>query len=181
MAGVSTIRVGKSRQSGIDEDPDLFASSDLCLRGPASPSSASDLSVDSGVDTEGFTSDEGPTYENMQFFGPTNRKSGNFESLTAALSIDCSHAAPPPPKQFADAIEDNTPVIQPGIASNQAHLQHTKHLSRIINEDHEDDYEEVMAGENLSLILTAQNPSRIDVQTLRKNKVDIDQPVAFQV
>ena len=38
----------------------------------------------------------------------------------------------------------------------------------------DNDYDNENPGQDLSLILTTQNPSRIDVQTLRKNKVRDD-------
>ena len=91
----------------------------LPLGGAVSPSTVSELSVDSGMGGDEFReasedldihkddiidSDDSPIYENTQLFVPSSRLNRSIEDMTDALTIDCHSSIPPPPPQFSDSI-----------------------------------------------------------------------------
>jgi len=197
MAAVSTPstslgRSWKRKQSVTFSDnaghPEMFVEGGSSpLRGTVSPSTVSELSVDSGVGIdegrevaedldlpkEDFNdSDDSPIYENFQFFVPSSRLNRSIEDLTDALSINCGEPSiPPPPEQFSNNIglvtKANVSVIRVSEHDNQ-NERHNK-INKTTNED--DHIYEDVDDRDLSFILSSQNPSRIDIQTLRKNKV----------
>ena len=195
MAAVSTPstslgRSWKRKQSVTFSDnaehPEMFVEGGSSpLRGTVSPSTVSELSVDSGVGSEegrevtedldlpkeDFNeSDDSPIYENFQFFIPPSRLNRSIEDLTDALSINCGEPSiPPPPEQFSDKIglvtKANVSVIRISEHGNQNEQNNNKTSTQ------DDNIYEDVDDRDLSFIMSSQNPSRIDIQTLRKNKV----------
>ena len=165
-------------------------------RGSVSPSNVSQLSVDSGVGIEEAglevvknqeiskedtidSDDNPPIYENFQFLFPESICRRSIENISGVLSITCdSLPSPPPPEQFSDRSGlVSTDTLEQG-AQDREHLQEHEgrgeHVARSRTK-HDDDknciedeniYEDIDTGQNL-----IENYPRINIQTLRKNKV----------
>ena len=104
-------------------------------------------SSDSGLGSE----DEqvSPIYENITFHHPLDK---SLLEITKQLSIDCLPSAGE--TTFAKKINGQQVTAQFDLNNN---------------ESSSDDLSD--PGDNLSLLLTSQNPDRIDVRSLRRNKV----------
>ena len=105
-------------------------------------------SSDSGLGSE----DEqvSPIYENITFHHPLDK---SLLEITKQLSIDC------------------LPSVGETTVANKIKSQEvTAQFDLNNNESSSDDLSEEL-GDNLSLLLTSQNPDRIDVRSLRRNKV----------
>jgi len=162
-------------------------------RSSVSPSTVSELSVDSGVGIEevrecpkgpdlpeDFDDNNSHIYENFQFFLPQSRYNNSIENLTESLSITCNDpAVPPPPAQFSDI---TAATLHTGTARDKEHQQEhgevRDHVEKYrpkqnVDDNVQDDniYENIEYVPKLSFALTPENHSRIDIQTLRKNKV----------
>ena len=104
-------------------------------------------SSDSGLGSE----DEqvSPIYENITFHHPLDK---SLLEITKQLSIDCLPS-----------------VGETTFAKKIKGLEVTAQFDLNNNESSSDDLSD--PGDNLSLLLTSQNPDRIDVRSLRRNKV----------
>jgi hypothetical protein len=176
----------------------------LPLGGAVSPSAVSELSVDSGMGGDEFREasedlnihtddiidgDDSPIYENIQFFDPSSRLNRSIENLNDAFTIDCLGSIPSPPPQFSDSIglvnmaERSAADYRNFSEQRTGRHGQARYVEREdmvcyegikTSEDVDNDYDYENHGQDLSLILTTQNPSKINVQTLRKNKVRED-------
>ena len=139
------------------------STSPSCSRNASPTTTVSELSGDSGVGSEeelscpplfspdlhhGDSEDEDPLYENL---GDTLYENIHFSSSTSSL---------PPPLAFSDAMFSSP---------NQRSSKGSNHRRKV--DDGEGEVREEEEEPPFSLMLSSQNPVRIDVRTLRKNKV----------
>ena len=118
------------------------------MDGNISPSS------DSGLGSE----DEqvSPLYENI--IPCQQEQQQSLTQLSKQLSIDCHEVAK---TTFAAQTRDHRPLLQKFPAFDINNNNETSfHADSAVND-----------GEHLSMLLTSQNPDRIDVRSLRRNKV----------
>ena len=104
-------------------------------------------SSDSGLGSE----DEqvSPIYENITFHHPLDK---SLLEITKQLSIDCLPSV-------------GETIVAKKIKSQEVTAQFDLNNNESSSDDPSD------PGDNLSLLLTSQNPDRIDVRSLRRNKV----------
>ena len=197
-------RSWKRKQSVTVSDDIEHSEMSSTLGGAVSPSTGSELSEDSGLGSDEFReasedldihtddiidSDDSPIYENIQFFVPSSRLNRSIENLNDALTIDCLGSIPAPPPLFSDSIglvnmaERSAADYRNFSEQRTGRHGQARYVEREdmvcyegikTSEDVDNDYVNENHGQDLSLILTTQNPSKINVQTLRKNKVRED-------
>ena len=145
VSGVSMTIATSSQLDWLAPAPDS-----INMDGNISPSS------DSGLGSE----DEqvSPLYENIRPCHQDPHQS--LTKLSKQLSIDCHEVAK---TTFAAQTRDHRPLQQKSPAFDNNNNNETSFYAD----------SEANDGEHLSMLLTSQNPDRIDVRSLRRNKVDI--------
>ena len=126
-------------------------------RNSSPTTTVSELSADSGVASEEELS-------NLTFL---HLQEGEEAHLYANLAFTSSSSSLPPPIQFSDV----STAQRRGVWGRGEERREGRRVETVHEEEEEEDDEVMKKEEDLSLLLTSQNPTRIDVRTLRRNKV----------
>ena len=146
---------------------------------------------------ENYDFESSHIYENFEFSCDSPKHDHKQEkSFTGMLTIDCNEPITPQPEQFLNTnkllvttVQEADTITRP---KSEAEIKRPRDCKKGRQRHHTDgdcldntehdagaflptliDCKDDLEGKDLSLILTTQNPSRIDVKTLRKKKVSL--------